>query len=696
MSRKSQRQAMPASQSCQSAATIPPRRSQRVTKPQAADEAAPAQPQVADEVGPASQSTAQDSTVRLNWTLFDDKSHRLPFFSNIPRDLYEDASQECQQLFVGELLRRHRVATKAEGIMFWTPKKPLSFREAGAKGWAASVNEFEEHFLPVQPLEAFSELPTADRNHIHLVITVREVDDVVLELNEFKRYHNTVLTPGATPSEGAKSSGYRKIQADNAQAIYDGRRAPHGLSTVAPPIQIFHPIFDDFINLVNDPGVQPTSDDLKQVQELMHYVAEVGRVDEGNGGYNAGLRKRLRNILQADVHEEPNSDGTMADGVVILQLRDAHIASLILEWKRELGEGDCDPSLQVGLSMKRSWIDPSRGAIREKCCCPTLLVAGGGPWLSVMGGVFTDKFIVQRLTDMRWNALSSTEEDSRIYHNARVFIALRQCLVKLQDFYEGIQDVPPLVQNQPHPRYFPYPTSFTARDNNSLTRFRYLASLETDDACVTYLAEIIDDAGVAGDRVVVKFVARYGEEVHEFLAHHGYAPALRYCGPLPGTKFSGIPPGPARSATPGLLSLRSDLMHMVVMDYIDAQRNSPPDVREQIEKILTLLHSEGYVFGDLQRQNILFDADGKVKLVDFNWCGRYNMRLRDEGLPGGLQNEIDKNVNRIQVRDGPYAYYPLSMSMAPPNMPSMWVDGMGPLMQIRPQHDWGMFGKLLL
>jgi serine/threonine protein kinase len=71
-------------------------------------------------------------------------------------------------------------------------------------------------------------------------------------------------------------------------------------------------------------------------------------------------------------------------------------------------------------------------------------------------------------------------------------------------------------------------------------------------------------------------------------------------------------------------------MHMVVMDYILPQSNAPPDVRGQIQTVLTLLHSEGYIFGDLRKQNILFDADGKAKLIDFNWCGRYDMNIRDE------------------------------------------------------------------
>ena len=98
-----------------------------------------------------------------------------------------------------------------------------------------------------------------------------------------------------------------------------------------------------------------------------------------------------------------------------------------------------------------------------------------------------------------------------------------------------------------------------------------------------------------------------------------------------------------------------------------------------------------YVFGDLQKPNILCDADGKVKLIDFNWCGRYDMNICDEKLLQSLQNQINENMNHIQVGNGPYAYYPLSMSM----LEGMWALGMESLTQIRPQHNWMMLDKLL-
>jgi hypothetical protein len=296
--------------------------------------------------------------------------------------------------------------------------------------------------------------------------------------------------------------------------------------------------------------------------------------------------------------------------------------------------------------------------------------------LSVLGGVFTDKVIVQHMTGFRWMAVSSTEEDIRIYHNARVLVALRICLKKLEEFYKTL-DPPSFYDHQPHPRYFPHPTSFTS-ENGTLTHFRYMKCLEDHPASVTYLAEITGrDAGV---KVVVKFVTSYGKDVHEFLAREGWAPKLRYYGPLRETGLSNdFPRGPTQHAPPGL---RLNAMHMVVMDYVvDAQLNPPEDARAQVKKVLTKLHTQGYVVGDLRAPNILFDGNGQVKFIDFDWCGRYN-----KDSVAGLQ----ENMDRAQVGDKTYAYYPLTMSRDE----SMWVVGMEPLTQIQPIHDWGMFDKL--
>ena len=152
-------------------------------------------------------------------------------------------------------------------------------------------------------------------------------------------------TPGTTPSEGAKSTAYRKIQIDDAQAIYDGQGVPDGvIPTIAPPIQIFHPIFDEFIHLMNDPDVQVTADDLLKVHDFMYYASEVG-----DNWDNEEQRYRLRCILQDDIYEEPNP---------------ARIGFLVIKLDQELGEANCDPTIRAGLSMKCSWIEPSVGRDR--------------------------------------------------------------------------------------------------------------------------------------------------------------------------------------------------------------------------------------------------------------------------------------------------------------------------------------------
>jgi Protein kinase domain len=308
--------------------------------------------------------------------------------------------------------------------------------------------------------------------------------------------------------------------------------------------------------------------------------------------------------------------------------------------------------------------------------------------LCVLGSVFTDKVIVQRLTDMRWMALSSTEEDNRIYHNARVLIALRKCLKTLEIYYKNLNDSKPtpIVDGKTHPRLYPYPTSFTDHTQKTDVHFKYVRSMEDNGICVTYLAEITDKDGAAtGDSVVVKFVASYGEKVHEFLAHRGWAPTLRYCGPL--CEETGLS-GPAQSAPPGL-HLRSN-MRMVVMDYIDALPwKKVPNAREQIREVLTALHANGYVFGDLRPPNILFDKDKKVKLIDFDWSGRYDTK-DPKNLADGLKKQIDGNMDRAEVGDGPYAHYPLRMSTTQ----DMWAPGMTPLTPIRPEHDRMMVHKL--
>ncbi|TFK34770.1 hypothetical protein BDQ12DRAFT_612898 [Crucibulum laeve] len=337
----------------------------------------------------------------------------------------------------------------------------------------------------------------------------------------------------------------------------------------------------------------------------MQLASEIGETN---------IQGQLEEILGVSLSQEVNTDNTF---VYVIVLGKERIPILIMQFKKEIGEDGCDPSIQCGLSMRQLWIQPERKSMREKCCCPTLLLAGGGPWLGVLGAVFTDKIIVQRLTDMMWIGHSSTYEDGRLYRLTQTLVALREAVHSLKESYEDVhQHVTPYKRdlsnpNKPHPRFFPYPTSFTENHTSITIKFKYLKPLQKSPRCVTFLAQTDDNS-----LVVVKFVDRYGREVHEFLAKEGYAPKLHYCGSLP---LQLVQPQPA--STSPIPGLSFGPLQMVVMDYVEPlSEDLPATARPQIEEILKKMHKEGYVFGDLREPNIIFNKN-KIQLIDFDWAG---------------------------------------------------------------------------
>ena len=125
-------------------------------------------------------------------------------------------------------------------------------------------------------------------------------------------------------------------------------------------------------------------------------------------------------------------------------------------------------------------------------------------------------------------------------------------------------------------------------------------------------------------------------------------------------------------------------MQMVVMDYVSHLGVTPPDPIQQIRAVLYKLHRRGYVIGDLRAQNILFDEDSKVKFIDFDWSGRYDMNVRNESLSADLQKRIDDEKRNVESVDR-YVCYPSSNIH--------WAPDARDLEPIRPEHDWFMLNN---
>ncbi|GJJ12434.1 hypothetical protein Clacol_006676 [Clathrus columnatus] len=546
--------------------------------------------------------------------------------AEIPRHLFNRPSEDCQKLFSDLLQSKFKFRADPNTIQFLTPRKPLPVTEMEERKDQLLKNGLQNFVKKAQLALSLSTILEGKEKTLlsSIFLCAERADkrhkdedlDELGDLPESKRFKSTVAATSKRTAlaDDAKLTNYYESQKSIATRIYDGHYPPHSAySTIAPPIELYHHIFNRFLGLVENRA--PTNDvlktmnkDLKDTRKLMEYLSELSPMEENTR--NETINGYLSGILQGGIEPSQNADRTIADGVSSVLVGTANIPRLIAEFKKSLGE------------------------------------VGVGAWLGILGAVWTDKVIVQPLIGLRWFGISSTEEDKQISKNARILLALQQVLQELREFYA----------------YVP---------------------------CVTFLAKVISAEGQTkvgvGEEIVVKYVARYGKQAHEFLAREGHAPELLHYDYLPDSP--NLASGERSEEDFGL----RDRMSMVVMRYIPAKPSSKlsDNCRAQLKEILLKLHSEGYVFGDLRNQNILVDESESVKLIDFDWCGEYD--TGDKKSLNGVPEEVrEKLKGRLKPRTGPYTCYPLSISMDSVT----WAKVVGPLEAILPGHDWFMLERL--
>jgi hypothetical protein len=224
----------------------------------------------------------------------------------------------------------------------------------------------------------------------------------------------------------------------------------------------------------------------------------------------------------------------------------------------------------------------------------------------VLGAIFTSHPIVQRLTDYIWLGESRNIDDANVIRLARIFTALRAGIQRLDSYYTSLT-LPLHIED----RFFPLSTSFSIQDGQSsrTVNFRYIEPLKNPDpSCVVFLAVNCENEK---EKLVVKFVERYGERPHRLLMGQGQAPELLYCGD--------VWPGEVERSGCGTRK-------MVVMKFVPGRSGADglsETARKDIRDALDRLHSAGYVHGDIRPPNILIaDAGNRAMILDFDWAGK--------------------------------------------------------------------------
>jgi len=207
---------------------------------------------------------------------------------------------------------------------------------------------------------------------------------------------------------------------------------------------------------------------------------------------------------------------------------------------------------------------------------------------------------------------------------------------------------PALTAHQPHPRFFPYPGKFqeystgpgpkskAAEDaGRGYTEFEYIEPFSGAPTNTTFLVRVKS----SGQKLVIKFVDRYGVDAHQLLADVGMAPRLLYCGLLDGRIDVRDAESPAQGRINGG-GLYVGPTRMIVMEYIEGTTAAEPaswpnNAREQVEAVIKKLHAAQLVFGDLRGPNIIF-SEGKAFLIDFDWAGKVNEARYPRNLSGSV------------------------------------------------------------
>ena len=186
--------------------------------------------------------------------------------------------------------------------------------------------------------------------------------------------------------------------------------------------------------------------------------------------------------------------------------------------------------------------------VHNDTCCSTFLLATAGPLFTILGVVFTDKWIIQCLMDFNWVGLDATLNELHYNWATHILYSLKTNVEKLHDYYVGLKVITSDTEDL-HPRFFPSICTYCDEEGRFI-KFKFIKPLEFDSMCVTFHAKTT--SGTPKD-IVVKFVHRYGGEAHHLLASKSLAPQLFYHGKI------GVLEG-----NPSYGHLR-----MVVMEYID-------------------------------------------------------------------------------------------------------------------------------
>ena len=222
--------------------------------------------------------------------------------------------------------------------------------------------------------------------------------------------------------------------------------------------------------------------------------------------------------------------------------------------------------------------------------------------------------------------------------------ALRRAMHSLRTYYREYSANPSLpLRNPTHP----YPTSFISRDG-SVQHFTYLFHMKGRNLFF---------GNADNTAICIKFVSRYCEKGHEFLAAKGFAPKLHAVQRLHGGLYMVVMDDVSEEYV-SLFNLLQDNPILSSKEHLGSCKL----LLEEVGQCLRQFHRAGFVHGDIRDTNLMVRAPNPVDFIDWSFlvvdydsCGkmkqvRYPLDLntksvwRPEGATGGAIIEAEHDL----------------------------------------------------
>lgn len=434
-----------------------------------------------------------------------------------------------------------------------------------------------------------------------------------------------------------------------------------------PPITIYEEVFAEMVDDIACLSSRPDNEDI--LAKLSELAVRSLEIYDSDSQRESALYPLIESLLGVQLERRGPSSATVKTGASV---EENGAIYLHVDCKNELGLGGV-ADLQGALTLLKRISEPKAcfalsnrinhhrhvcvqyAAIRNMTCCPCLHLFISGPYISFGGSILTGVYNYELFTDYIYLGGGPCKA-SDIYNTAKIFDIFRGALGKLRNRYKTLKyHHDPTIKD--HQRLFPRPAYLANSDIPNLvfeSRIIYGKSY-CHPRCALFHA-VYD-----GQRVVVKFSAKYNLDAHRAMAEVGLAPKLYFHAQLRGG------------------------VHMVVMESIDGSgvrkvfgyKEIPNIVTKQIEAALNVLHDKNLVHGDVCSSNILttkaydatspkstavkdIDTPWRIYLIDFDWAGeadkdRYHLLLESSGprnsdmRPGALLKTMHDDMMLRQI-----------------------------------------------